>query len=164
LGRIITQEEAVEVRRKARSEGGRIVFTNGCFDILHRGHVQYLQSAKKLGDLLIVGVNSDSSVKRLKGGKRPIVPLEDRMVVLASLACVDYVVSFDDDTPAGLIDAIIPDVLVKGGDWKVGDVVGRETVERDGGRVVIIDFLEGYSTRSIIQRIVSRCGPWAGQE
>lgn len=154
----MTREEAAEVRRKAGLEGSKVVFTNGCFDILHRGHVEYLRSASGLGTILIVGVNSDLSVRRVKGDRRPIIPLEDRMAVLASLEFVDYVVSFEEDTPGQLIDAIVPDVLVKGGDWQRTEVVGRETVERNGGRVEIIDFLEGYSTRGIIEKIAAMYG------
>jgi rfaE bifunctional protein nucleotidyltransferase chain/domain len=161
LGRMMTIEEAVKMRRRAGSERRRVVFTNGCFDILHRGHIEYLKSAKELGEVLIVGVNSDSSVRRIKGEGRPLNPLEDRMAVLASLESVDCVVSFDEETPRSLIDAIVPDVLVKGGDWEVRDIVGRETVEKNGGRVVVVDYLEGYSTRSIIQKIVGAYGTGA---
>ena len=153
MGRIVSQEEALRLRKKAGEEKRRVVFTNGCFDILHRGHIEYLKSAKGLGEVLIIGVNSDSSVKRLKGDGRPITQLEDRMAVLAALECVDYVVSFDEDTPGELIDVLIPDVLVKGGDWRKSEVVGRETVERNGGSVVIIEYVEGFSTRGIIERI-----------
>jgi rfaE bifunctional protein nucleotidyltransferase chain/domain len=156
VGQIVTQKEALRLRDEARTAGKKAVFTNGCFDILHRGHVEYLQSASILGDLLFVGVNSDASVARIKGPERPIVVLEDRMRVLASLACVDYVVSFDEDTPAALIDRLVPDVLVKGGDWEAERVVGRATVEGHGGRVAIVDFRRGYSTRKIIERIKER--------
>ncbi len=152
----MTQREALRLRNEARTAGRKTVFTNGCFDILHRGHVEYLQSASMFGDLLFVGVNSDASVARIKGPERPIVALEDRMRVLASLGCVDYVMSFDEDTPAALIDLLVPDVLVKGGDWDAEKVVGRATVEACGGRVAIVDFRRGYSTREIINRIRER--------
>lgn len=153
---MVSQEEIVRIRQKAREDGQRVVFTNGCFDILHRGHVEYLGAAKELGDMLIVGVNTDSSTKKIKGAKRPIVPLEDRMAVLASLVCVDYVTSFNDETPFELIELLVPDVLAKGGDWKIDEVVGKDTVEKVGGKVVIIDLLEGRSTRDIIGRIVEK--------
>ena len=156
MGRVVSQEEIVRIRQKAREDGQRVVFTNGCFDILHRGHVEYLGAAKELGDMLIVGVNTDSSTKKIKGAKRPIVPLEDRMAVLASLVCVDYVTSFNDETPFELIELLVPDVLAKGGDWKIDEVVGKDTVEKVGGKVVIIDLLEGRSTRDIIGRIVEK--------
>lgn len=156
MGQVVSQEEIVKVRQKAKEDGKRVVFTNGCFDILHRGHVEYLRTAGELGDMLIVGVNTDSSTKKIKGDERPIVPLEDRMAVLASLKCVDYVTSFDDETPSELIELLVPDVLAKGGDWKIDEVVGRDTVEKVGGMVVIIDLLEGRSTRDIIGRIVEK--------
>lgn len=156
MGRVVSQEEIARIRQKAREDGQRVVFTNGCFDILHRGHVEYLGAAKELGDMLIVGVNTDSSTKKIKGAKRPIVPLEDRMAVLASLVCVDYVTSFNDETPFELIELLVPDVLAKGGDWKIDEVVGKDTVEKVGGKVVIIDLLEGRSTRDIIGRIVEK--------
>jgi D-beta-D-heptose 7-phosphate kinase/D-beta-D-heptose 1-phosphate adenosyltransferase len=131
-----------------------VVFTNGCFDLLHRGHVSYLNAARELGDVLVVGVNTDSSVRRLaKGAGRPLVQEKDRAYVLASLACVDAVTLFDEDTPLALVSALLPDVLVKGGDYAAGDVVGRREVEAAGGRVELIPFVEGYSTTALIQRI-----------
>lgn len=154
MARVLSQEEAARLREKAKSQGKKVVFTNGCFDLLHRGHVEYLMSARKLGDMLIVGVNSDSSVRKIKGPQRPLTSLRDRMAVLASLECVDCVVSFEEDTPGRLIELLVPDVLVKGGDWRLSEVVGRETVEKNGGEVIIIDFLDGYSTRDIIKKIV----------
>src|SRR5439155_14449523 len=139
-------------RRRAR--GQKIVFTNGCFDILHRGHTEYLQFARAQGDVLVVGVNSDASVRRQnKSADRPIVAQDDRAAVLASLASVDYVVIFDDDTPLKLIEAIVPDVLVKGSDWAEKGVVGREFVESRGGRVVLAPLVEGRSTSALIERI-----------
>jgi rfaE bifunctional protein nucleotidyltransferase chain/domain len=137
-----------------RPRSGRLVFTNGCFDLLHRGHVEYLYAARELGDQLVVGVNTDDSVRRLKGEGRPVMSLEDRLYVLAGLACVDGVTPFDEDTPRQLIATLRPDVLVKGGDYRPEDVVGAEEVRAAGGDVVILPFLEGRSTTGIIQRLV----------
>lgn len=134
----------------------RLVFTNGVFDILHRGHVEYLHAARGLGDALVVAVNTDASVRRLKGSSRPVIPLEDRMFVLAGLACVDFVTAFDEDTPRELIAALLPDVLVKGGDYRVEDVVGADEVRAAGGEVMILPFLEGRSTTSIIRTMKTR--------
>ena len=128
-----------------------IVFTNGCFDILHRGHVEYLQKARELGDLLILGLNSDSSVKRLKGNGRPINNEIDRAIVLSALECITYISIFDEDTPLELIKIVKPDILVKGGDYKIEDVVGREYSKE----TVLIDFVDGYSTTNIIKKINS---------
>jgi rfaE bifunctional protein nucleotidyltransferase chain/domain len=141
------------VRRFGRPRPETVVFTNGCFDILHRGHVAYLNAARALGDRLVVGVNTDASVRRLKGEGRPVVGEDDRAFVLAGLACVDAVTLFDEDTPAELIAALVPDVLVKGGDYAPDAVVGRETVEAAGGRLVLIPFVEGRSTTTILHRI-----------
>ena len=135
-----------------RSEGRRIVFTNGCFDVIHAGHVQYLRFARSQGDVLIVGVNDDASVRRLKGETRPVNPLDDRTLVLAALEMVDAVVDFPEDTPADIVERITPDVLVKGEDWRDKGVVGREWVEKHGGRVVLAPLLEGRSTTSILER------------
>ncbi|HUF49263.1 MAG TPA: D-glycero-beta-D-manno-heptose 1-phosphate adenylyltransferase [Longimicrobiales bacterium] len=149
--RILTRAEAS--RQFGRPRADTVVFTNGVFDILHRGHVAYLFAARALGDRLIVGVNSDASVQRLKGSGRPLVSAEDRAYTLAGLACVDAVTMFAEDTPAALIEAIVPDVLVKGGDYTADQVVGRDIVELHGGRLVIIPFLAGRSTTSLLQRI-----------
>lgn len=135
------------------NKGKKIVFTNGCFDILHRGHVTYLAEAKKLGDLLIMGVNSDASVKRLKGPERPINNEEDRKYVLSQLKSVDFVEIFEEDTPLNLIKKISPDVLVKGGDWKIDQIVGGKEVINNGGEVYSLNFVDGYSTTSIIKKI-----------
>ena len=135
-------------------DGKRIVFTNGCFDLLHAGHVRCLEQAKSLGDVLVVGVNGDASVKRLKGPKRPILPLEERMELLSALACVDYVTPFDELTPLELITLLKPHVLVKGGDWTREAIVGKEVVERSGGKVVVIPFSEGKSTSNLIETIL----------
>ncbi|UZD55795.1 bifunctional D-glycero-beta-D-manno-heptose-7-phosphate kinase/D-glycero-beta-D-manno-heptose 1-phosphate adenylyltransferase HldE [Caldimonas aquatica] len=141
--------------REARARGERIVMTNGCFDILHAGHVRYLAEARALGDRLVVAVNDDASVARLKGPTRPIVPLEDRMAVLAALAAVDWVVPFSEDTPARLIDAVQPDVLVKGGDYRIDQIAGHEGVLARGGEVKVLRFVDGRSTSSIVDRIRS---------
>jgi D-beta-D-heptose 7-phosphate kinase/D-beta-D-heptose 1-phosphate adenosyltransferase len=130
-----------------------VVFTNGVYDLLHRGHVEYLEEARALGDRLVVGVNGDESVRRLKGPSRPIVLLRDRVALLTALSCVDLAIAFDDDTPLRLIEAIQPDVLVKGSDWARDDIVGRELVESRGGRVERIALREGLSTSTIVQRI-----------
>ena len=134
----------------------KVVFTNGCFDIIHAGHVQYLQQAKELGDILIVGLNSDDSVKRLKGSSRPINNQQDRKIVLEALRSVDYVLIFEEDTPYNLINQIKPDVLVKGGDWKVEQIVGSDIVLENGGEVKSLLFIDGASTTSIIEKILSK--------
>jgi D-glycero-beta-D-manno-heptose 1-phosphate adenylyltransferase len=150
----VTRSEAEELIRRARAEGKTVVFTNGVFDILHPGHVRYLRDARALGDLLIVGLNSDRSVKALaKAPGRPINGEAERAEVLAALASVDAVVIFDEDTPHALIAALQPDVLVKGADWGEDAIVGRDIVEARGGRVVRIALAEGYSTTAIIQRV-----------
>lgn len=137
-----------------RAAGQRIVFTNGVFDLLHRGHVEYLEEARALGDRLVVGVNSDASVRRLKGPSRPIVPADERRELVAALECVDRVAGFDEDTPEALVARVQPDVLVKGADWAADAIVGRDTVEAHGGRVVRIALREGLSTSAIVQRIL----------
>ena len=136
-----------------RAALARVVFTNGVFDLVHRGHVEYLEDARALGDRLVVGVNTDASARRLKGPSRPIVGERDRAAVLSALSCVDLVVLFDDDTPLRLVLAVEPDVLVKGGDYAVDDIVGREFVESRGGRVVAVPLREGLSTSEIVRRI-----------
>jgi rfaE bifunctional protein nucleotidyltransferase chain/domain len=138
--------------REARAAHKRIVFTNGVFDILHPGHLRYLQAARRHGDLLIVGVNSDASVRRNKGPARPINPEQERAEVVAALACVDAVSIFDDDTPADIIRRVEPDVLVKGADWPADQIVGRDTVEARGGRVILEPVEPGYSTTAIVER------------
>jgi rfaE bifunctional protein nucleotidyltransferase chain/domain len=141
---------------EARAAGKRIVFTNGVFDILHPGHLRYLQAARRHGDLLIVGLNSDASVRRNKGPERPINPEQDRAEVLEALACVDAVSIFDDETPADIIRRVQPDILVKGADWPSDQIVGRDTVEARGGRVILEPGERGYSTTSIIEKIQRR--------
>jgi D-beta-D-heptose 7-phosphate kinase/D-beta-D-heptose 1-phosphate adenosyltransferase len=154
--KIKTLEEVIRLRARLRESGSRIVFTNGCFDILHVGHVRYLNQARSLGDALVVGVNSDRSVREIKGETRPIVPELERAEVLAALSCVNFVFIFDDPTPKRVIDAIVPDVLVKGADWDLSQIVGRDTVENAGGAVLNIPLVEGSSTSEIIQRVL-RC-------
>lgn len=136
-----------------RAAGDRIVFTNGVFDLMHRGHVEYLEEARALGDRLVVGLNADASVRRLKGLDRPIVPEADRLALVAALECVDLAVHFDEDTPESLIRDVAPDVLVKGGDWALDDIVGRAFVEARGGRVERIRLREGWSTTRILERV-----------
>ena len=146
-----------------RTAGERIVFTNGVYDLLHRGHVEYLEEARALGDRLVVGVNSDASVRRLKGPTRPIIPQDERAELIAALACVDLAVIFDDDTPLSLIEAVVPDVLVKGADWAEDAIVGGEFVRARGGRVERIALREGLSTSAIVKRILegrSALEPW----
>ena len=147
----LSWEETAEKIRQWQKQGETVVFTNGCFDILHRGHVLYLQQAAMLGQHLVVGLNSDASVRRLKGETRPLVHEEDRAVLLSALGCVDEVVMFTEDTPAELLSVLRPDILVKGGDYKAEEVVGREYVKR----VEIISFEEGYSTTGLVQKIAS---------
>jgi rfaE bifunctional protein nucleotidyltransferase chain/domain len=145
-------QDVGELGERLRQQGHSVVFTNGCFDILHAGHVTYLEQARKLGTVLVVGLNSDASVTRLKGPQRPINHTEDRQTVLGALRCVDYVLVFDEDTPLGLISALLPDVLVKGGDYTRDMVVGANVVEEHGGRVEIIPLLPGRSTTLIVER------------
>ena len=151
--RVLTWEQAGAVVKTARTDGRRIVFTNGVFDLLHPGHVRYLQHARHLGDMLIVGLNADASVRRNKGAGRPVTPQHERAEVLAALDCVDAVVIFDQDTPAEIVRLIQPDILVKGADWPADQIVGRDTVEARGGRVVLVPVERGHSTSSILDRI-----------
>ncbi len=151
---ILNLEELLEALEEERKKGKKIVFTNGCFDILHAGHAYYLKKAKELGDVLVVGINSDQSVKRIKGEKRPIVPESMRAYLVDSLKPVDYVVIFQEDTPEKLIELIRPDVLVKGSDWKIEDIVGANTVLSYGGRVERIEFVFDISTTKIIEKIL----------
>jgi D-beta-D-heptose 7-phosphate kinase/D-beta-D-heptose 1-phosphate adenosyltransferase len=148
--KIVGREELVARLGRPRSE--RVVFTNGCFDVLHRGHVEYLESARRLGDLLVVGLNTDDSVRRLKGPSRPVNPEDDRAYVLAGLAAVDYVTFFAEDTPRDLIVSLLPDVLVKGGDYRKEEIVGGAEVEAAGGEVVVAPLVPGRSTTAILQR------------
>jgi D-beta-D-heptose 7-phosphate kinase/D-beta-D-heptose 1-phosphate adenosyltransferase len=146
-------EELTEEVRALRKAGKTIVFTNGCFDLLHVGHVRYLEAAKAEGDILVVGVNSDQSVRLIKGPKRPVVPERERSEILASLGCVDYVTIFDDPDPLAVIKSLRPDVLVKGADWPEDGIVGKQVVEESGGRVVRVPLTEEASSTNIIERI-----------
>lgn len=150
---IVTRAELKEIVKRLKEAKKAIVFTNGCFDILHKGHIYYLRESAKLGDVLIVGLNSDSSVKLIKGASRPINDEESRAEVLSALRFVDYVVLFDEETPYNLINDIKPTVLVKGGDYKEDDIVGADIVKASGGQVVVIPYLEGNSTTQIIEKI-----------
>jgi D-glycero-beta-D-manno-heptose 1-phosphate adenylyltransferase len=158
--KVVSRDALLERLAPLRSAGG-VVFTNGCFDLLHPGHVDLLERARALGNILVVGLNSDASVQGLKGGIRPVVPFADRARVLAGLACVDFVTGFDSPTPLELIETIVPDVLVKGGDWPVQAIVGRQCVENAGGKVLSLKLLEGYSTTAIIERILTGERPCA---
>jgi D-beta-D-heptose 7-phosphate kinase/D-beta-D-heptose 1-phosphate adenosyltransferase len=149
--KVLDRDTLLERFGTPRSE--RLVFTNGCFDILHRGHVEYLYRARSLGDLLVIGVNTDDSVRRLKGPSRPLVPLDDRLYTLAGLGCVDAVTAFPEDTPRDLIASLLPDILVKGGDYTPDRVVGADEVKAAGGDVVIIPFVEGRSTTGLIRKV-----------
>ena len=163
MGRVVSRDELVSACAEARKAGRTIVFSNGCFDILHHGHVDYLARAKALGDVLVVGVNTDDSVRRLKGPSRPVVPEGDRAAVVAALGVVDYVCLFPEDTPLELIASIVPHVLVKGAGYSRDTIVGADVVEEAGGRVVAMEALEGHSTRGIIARIRS-LGEGASEE
>jgi rfaE bifunctional protein nucleotidyltransferase chain/domain len=156
---IFAIEDLVEVREQLRREGRRVVFTNGCFDLLHPGHVRYLAQARELGEVLMVALNSDRSVRELKGPTRPILREDERTEVMAALGCVDYVTVFDQPTPRELIARVLPDILVKGGDWGVGEIVGRAEVEAAGGAVYSLPFVDGCSTSEIIVRIRDRFCP-----
>src|ERR1700686_1688656 len=153
MGKIVSQDELILLTAREKRNGRRVVFTNGCFDLLHPGHVRCLAEARALGDLLVVGVNSDSSVRGNKGPERPLVPQNDRAEVLAALSSVDYVTIFDEPTPRDLITRLLPSVLVKGADWGPNEVVGRAEVEAAGGRVVSIPLSQGYSTTSLLEKI-----------
>jgi len=150
---VLTLDELILQFGREKRNGKRVVFTNGCFDVLHPGHIHSLETARALGDCLIVGLNGDESVRRLKGAGRPVIPAGERAEILASLECVDAVVVFEDLTPEKVIAALLPDVLVKGGDWPGNQIVGRAEVEAAGGRVVLVDTVPGYSTTEILKRI-----------
>jgi rfaE bifunctional protein nucleotidyltransferase chain/domain len=150
---ILTLEEAILRFGREKRNGRRVVFTNGCFDLLHSGHIGSLEQARALGDALVVGLNSDASVRRLKGAGRPVLPERERAEILAALECVDAVVIFDEPTPREVIARLLPDVLVKGGDWPGDQIVGREEVEAAGGRVVSVPVIAGYSTTEILRKI-----------
>jgi D-glycero-beta-D-manno-heptose 1-phosphate adenylyltransferase len=150
---VLTLEETIVRFGREKRNGRRVVFTNGCFDLLHPGHIRSLEAARALGDILIVGINSDESVRSLKGPSRPVIPEQERAEILASLECVDSVLIFDDLTPQKVIAGLLPDILVKGGDWPGDQIVGREEVEAAGGKVVLVDVVPGYSTTEILKKI-----------
>jgi D-beta-D-heptose 7-phosphate kinase/D-beta-D-heptose 1-phosphate adenosyltransferase len=154
MNQIKSLEELLEIRKNLKAQNKKVVFTNGCFDIIHSGHIDYLNKAKLLGDVLIVGINSDLSVSNIKGNKRPILKESERALIVSNLKPVDYVTLFDDDTPAKLIEKLIPDILVKGGDWAIEKIVGREVVIANGGTVKSIEFVSNQSTSKIIQLIL----------
>jgi D-beta-D-heptose 7-phosphate kinase/D-beta-D-heptose 1-phosphate adenosyltransferase len=158
MNKICTRESLRDKIDQLRKEGKKIVFTNGCFDILHAGHTRYLREAKRSGDILILALNSDESVRTLKGDKRPLIPEAERADVVASLESVDFVTIFHELTPLALIEFLKPDVLIKGGDWEEENVVGRESLKRWGGRVVIIPEIKGSSTTNIIEKILNVYG------
>ena len=158
MGKILTRSEAAAASASLKAAGKTLVFTNGVFDLLHVGHLRYLTQARSLGDALMVGLNADACVKRLKGDKRPILPEAERAELLAGLACVDYVCLFDEDDPRALIQAVVPGLLVKGGDWPIDKILGRDTVEAAGGKVMSLPFVEGRSTTTIVQDIARKFG------
>lgn len=147
--------ELIEIRKTLKQTGKKVVFTNGCFDIIHAGHVDYLLKAKVFGEILVVGLNSDSSVREIKGNNRPIVSENERAFILAELKPVDYVVLFDEPTPKQLIEKLLPDVLIKGADWSIENIIGRDIVEKNGGEVKTIDFITEQSTTNIIEKVLA---------
>ncbi len=153
IDKIKPRHELKETLQGLQRRGRRVVFTNGCFDLLHPGHVRYLQKARAEGDLLVVALNSDRSVRAIKGEDRPILKQDERAEVMAALECVDFVTIFDEETPQSIIQELLPDVLVKGGDWALDKIIGRDIVESKGGKVIPIQYETGYSTSSIIARI-----------
>lgn len=148
-------QNLIPIRKSLKDQHKKVVFTNGCFDILHRGHIHLFHTAKRLGDVLFVAVNDDSSIRKIKGPTRPVFLLEERMEVLEAITDIDYIVSFSEETPREIISALLPDVLVKGGDWKPEEVVGKRDVEQAGGKVKTIPYLPHYSSSEIIRRILS---------
>jgi len=153
--KIKSLKQLVKIRNRLKKEGKKVVLTNGCFDILHRGHIECLRKAKSFGDVLIVGLNSDFSVRKIKGEKRPLLSQDDRAEILASLEMVDYVLIFSQETPHKIIASVVPDVLVKGGDYRKDEIVGRDIVESSGGRVISVKQIPGRSTRNIIRKIAN---------
>lgn len=152
---IKSRKEIIEIRKQLKQQLKKVVFTNGVFDLIHAGHVDYLVKAKEMGDVLILALNTDESVRRIKGDKRPILLQNERAFVVSNLKPVDYVTFFDEDTPAEIINDLIPDVLVKGADWSIDKIVGRDVVEANGGEVKTIDFVNDQSTSKIIQKIIN---------
>lgn len=156
MNSIKTLEEMKKIRQQLKDQNKKLVFTNGCFDLIHAGHVDYLSKAKAFGDVLVVGLNSDASVMRIKGSKRPILKETERSFIISNLKPVDYVVLFDEDTPKLLIEELLPDVLVKGADWEIENIVGKDVVLANGGEVKTIEFVNDQSTSKIIKIIVDR--------
>jgi len=154
--KIKKREDLRKIAEDLKAQGKQVVFTNGCFDLLHVGHIRYLEKARGLGDILVVGVNSDQSVRRIKGPFRPILPEEERAEILSGLGCIDYVTLFDELDPLELISSLKPQILVKGGDWTKETTVGKEVVEGLGGKVIILPFVEGASTSNLIETILKR--------
>lgn len=156
MSNIKSIEELAAIRNELKIQNKKVVFTNGVFDILHAGHVDYLCKAKNFGDVLILGLNSDQSVKRIKGEKRPIVPQNERAFILSNLKCIDYITIFDEDTPYETIKKLVPDVLIKGADWTKDKIVGKDIIEKAGGKIETIEFVNIQSTTNIIQTILDR--------
>ena len=156
--KLTTLQKFIPLRRELRESGKKLVFTNGCFDIIHRGHVEYLAKAASFGDVLVVGMNSDESIRRIKGDGRPINPEDDRAAVLSALEFVDFIIPFEEDTPRNLIENLLPDVLAKGADWAEEDIVGADIVKESGGEVRRIELTPGRSTSAIIERILTLLG------
>lgn len=162
FSKLVTLQEFLPERKRLADADLTLVFTNGCFDLLHPGHIDYLEKARALGDRLMVAINTDESVRQVKGPSRPIFPQEERAEILAALQCVDYVMFFSEPTPHEIIRTILPEVLVKGSDWPLDEIVGREEVEAAGGRVAAIGFLPGYSTSRIVETIIKTYGKRSG--
>jgi D-beta-D-heptose 7-phosphate kinase/D-beta-D-heptose 1-phosphate adenosyltransferase len=158
MNEVKSLEEMKSIREQLRKEKKKVVFTNGCFDLIHAGHVDYLSKARELGDVLIVGLNSDASIKRIKGVTRPILLEAERAFIISNLKAVDYVTIFEEDTPGNIIGELIPDILVKGADWTIENIVGRDVVEANGGEVKTIKFVNNQSTSKIINAILNRFG------
>jgi D-beta-D-heptose 7-phosphate kinase/D-beta-D-heptose 1-phosphate adenosyltransferase len=154
MGIILTTNELINIRKAIKNNNKKVVFTNGCFDILHKGHIDYLNESKKLGDYLVVGINSDESVRKLKGPKRPILPQEERAFIISNLIAVDFTCIFNEETPLQLIEQVLPDYLVKGADWAIDAVVGKEIVENSGGKVMTITLTPNKSTTNLIETIL----------
>ena len=151
--KVLSLKVLANIRQKLKKQGKKVVFTNGCFDILHVGHVKYLRKARALGDVLILGLNKDASISRLKGPERPIVPEKDRADILSELECIDYVVLFGEDTPLKVIKTLKPDVLAKGGDWKINEIVGKDVLDEYGGVVKRVKLIPGRSTTNVVDKI-----------
>jgi len=154
MGIILAIDELISIRKAIKNNNKKLVFTNGCFDILHKGHIDYLNESKKLGDYLVVGINSDTSVRALKGSKRPILPQEERAFIVSNLNAVDFVCLFNEETPLKLIENVLPDFLVKGADWSIDNVVGKDIVEKNGGKVMTINLTPNKSTTNMIETIL----------